>query len=262
MSVRRRLTHVVCASALLLSSAHVSAQSGAAQGGPAALPPPPPPALPPPPAYPPSPAYPPAPALAPGGAYVPREYAAPLMVTVTLESTEPGVTIGLFPLRADVARSKAIIRCVDRCTTRVRPGRYKFAVAANEDVVGGSREVEIDADVHLLIDPDMVEHRSVGLAMGVGGIGLFCYGIYSVLHSVDGYGYDGRSSVDEAEQVRGALSIVASLVFIPVGWVMYGTSFKPEWDAIYSEQAKVEPRFNLGFAPVKDGGILGATLSF
>lgn len=180
------------------------------------------------------------------------------MVKVTLQSVEPGVRVELHHLRADPERSQPIVSCVDSCSVHVPRGRYKFYVVGDDSFVSGSREVEIQDDVTLLIDPDTQEHRTVGLVLGVGGIVSFFVGIALLVDSIDESRGDSRAGT-------GGAMIVGSLVAIPVGWVMFGTSFKPEWDEEYrtDQRAKApEPTWNVGFAPTKGGGMFGLGLTF
>ncbi|MCA9633927.1 MAG: hypothetical protein KC766_40035 [Myxococcales bacterium] len=178
-------------------------------------------------------------------------------VKVTLESTEPGVRVELHHRRAEPEQSQPIVSCIDRCSVYVTPGRYKFYVVGDDDFLSGSREVTIDADVVLLIDPDTQAHRTIGLTLGIGGLFGLGVGVALILDAAD------KHSDSRAE--TGVWIALGSLVAIPVGWSVFGTSFKPEWEEHYLEdrEAKaLEPQWSVGVAPVNGGGVFGASLTF
>ncbi len=245
----RRSLGALLTTALLLGSSAAHAQDGAEV---APLPPPPPP---------PSGASGWGPATpnpqTPGARPGPLDSRAG-MVKVTLESAEPGVRVELHYRRADPENSEPILSCIDTCSTHVPRGRYKFYVVGDDSFVSGSREVDIQDDVVLVIDPDTTEHRTIGLVLGVGGIISFGVGVSLLLN--------GAVQANDSKAETGAWMLLGSLVAIPVGWVMFGTSFKPEWDEEYRTDReagrKLEPRWSVGVAPVKGGGVFGASLTF
>ncbi|MGE3672744.1 MAG: hypothetical protein AB7K71_23930 [Polyangiaceae bacterium] len=181
------------------------------------------------------------------------------LVKVTLESAEPGVRVELHHLRADPENSEPIVSCVDRCSTWVQRGRYKFYTVGDGSFLSGSREIDIQDDVTIVIDPDTTEHRTVGLVLGVGGIIGMGVGLSLLLNAA----VQGNDSKAEA----GAWVFLGSLAAVPIGWVMFGTSFKPEWSEHYdgdrdAKSKPPEPQWTVGFAPTKGGGLLGASLTF
>ncbi len=159
-------------------------------------------------------------------------------VPIELVSTEPGVGIDVYAPSARVGVDPPIVACDAACRVVVAPGTYKIFVRDTEDTVSGSREIDVSRPMRITMDPDTVEHRSVGLGLGIAGPIAMIVGIVVVIgswqdcgHGDYDYAYDGRRACGGNDSARalGILSLVGGLTATPVGWVMFGTSFKPEY---------------------------------
>ena len=186
----------------------------------------------------------------------PRD-AAPGAVSVFLSSTEPGVGFEVFDEDARIGEDDPIATCPDDCRLRLQPGRYKFNVLSTEDTLGGSRLLDIDGPTRLRFDPDMTSHRGVGLALGIAGPALMLVGVVVIIGSA----LDGRNN---GSGELGALALIGGLTATPIGRVMFGTSAKPEYDLqpLDAGERDEEARFRFGIVPAKNGGLIGAEVSF
>lgn len=108
---------------------------------------------------------------------------------------------------------------------------------ATEDTLPGSRTIDIKGPATVRVDPDTTEHRSMGLAMGIAGPILTLVALIGVIASAcadgcDGNDQDPSTSNHHDDGVSGiaVLGLLGGLTITPIGWVMYGTSFKPEVD--------------------------------
>jgi hypothetical protein len=174
------------------------------------------------------------PGYPPPGYSIPPGYAPPLAylppMFVDLASTEPGVRVSIYPEKAKPGLAAPIVECASPpCRVGLYPGRYQLHVSEGPDTVAGSRGIEITAPSLVTVDPDTQEHRSVGLALGIAGPVLMLGGIVWAL-SEQCYDTDNCRNTSDRE-TRAELAIftmLAGIAITPIGWVMFGTSYKPE----------------------------------
>lgn len=215
-------------------SAAVSLRADPREGAPEPAKPPPgssslPPAPPPPPApYAPPPVYSaPPPYAAPPPYWVPFTGYAGVPLLVDLTATEPGVTLQLFGERANPASAAPILVCSSPpCRVALHAGKYKLRVTETESTLAGTRSIELREPSVVTVDPDTTDHRSAGLAMGIAGPILAIVGL-GLLLSSSCYDCEDSSSHEDTAAL-GALGLLGGLTITPIGWVMFGTSFKPE----------------------------------
>lgn len=174
------------------------------------------------------------PPLPPGWAVGPPAAYFPQPVPVDLVSTEAGVVIDVYFPGARAGADAPIVSCPGPCRVVLVPGTYQVAVRETEHTVSGSREIDVRGPTRITMDPDTTEHRSVGLGLGIAGPVAMVTGIALLVSAWDDCHYhDGSSRTrcgNDGAETFGLLSLVAGLTATPVGWVMFGTSFKPEYD--------------------------------
>jgi len=139
---------------------------------------------------------------------------------VDIEITEPGVELRVLHEHADPARDAPLVFCVaPGCRTALWADRYKIHVTETAHTLAGSRVIETRGPARIIVDPDTRTHRYLGLAMGIAGPVLVLLGAGLL---TCGGGCE-RSRLD-----AGVTTLVGGIAITPVGWVMYGTSSKPE----------------------------------
>lgn len=146
---------------------------------------------------------------------------------VDLMATEPGVALQLFGEKANPASAAPIVECGSLpCRVALHPGKYKVRVTETESTLAGTRGIELREASTVTVDPDTTEHRSAGLAMGISGPILTLVGLGLILSASC---YDCTDSTRHEERAGlGLFALVGGLTITPIGWVMFGTSFKPE----------------------------------
>ncbi len=170
-------------------------------------------------------APPPPPGWMPPAAYAPYSYGT---IPIELDVTEPNVAVQVFRPGADVGREAPIAQCSGACVVNLVPGRYKIWVTESGDTLPGGRELELKRPTRVTMDPDMQEHRTAGLVLGITGPIMLIAGMVALV-SQTCIDCEHPKNNDTAEAL-GVFGIVGGLVATPVGWVMYGTSFKPEYE--------------------------------
>lgn len=149
-------------------------------------------------------------------------------MSVDIIGTEPGLSFTISD-----KDDRPIAECPGNCRLQLLPGRYKVFVHATEDTLPGSRMVDIKGPSTVRVDPDTTAHRSAGLAMGIAGPILMLVGLIGLAASAceDGC-YDENGDRNDNDNANGiaVLGILGGIAITPIGWVMYGTSFKPEVD--------------------------------
>ena len=88
-------------------------------------------------------------------------------------------------------------------------------------------------------DPDTKAKNIAGLVLGIAGPVLSIAGLMTYYSYCDG-AFSGAQtcSVDGGAQTAVALMLIGGVVATPIGWTMFGTSFKPEYEIHeYHQQA-------------------------
>jgi len=91
--------------------------------------------------------------------------------------------------------------------------------------VAGARVFETRGPAVVTVDPDTTEHRDLGLVMGIAGPIVTLVGVGLALSCGPEC---NRSTAERSRVGTGAFLVLGGLTITPVGWVMFGTSFKPE----------------------------------
>ncbi|MCK6536851.1 MAG: hypothetical protein L6Q84_28115 [Polyangiaceae bacterium] len=160
---------------------------------------------------------------APPPGWAPRPYAVP--PPVDLVSTEPGVSLSVFPERARPDRDPPLFECpTPPCRIPLWPGRYQLRVSEGPETLEGTRGFETTGPAQVSVDPDTHAHRTAGLVMGIVGPIAALVGV-GMLASCSGS--ECREG-DDFLGSSGVLLFLGGLTVTPIGWVMFGTSYKPE----------------------------------
>jgi len=165
----------------------------------------------------------------PPGYAPPVGYWPPMMVD--LASTEPGVHVSIYPEKTNPDIVAPIVDCASPpCRVGLYPGRYKLHVSEGPNTLAGSRDIEIRSPSLVTVDPDTHEHRSVGLALGIAGPVMMLGGlVWAASESCYEYDSNCQHSSDRDTRISFAIfTMLAGLAVTPIGWVMFGTSYKPE----------------------------------
>jgi hypothetical protein len=176
-------------------------------------------------------------------------------IPVGLATETPGQVIALYPPERDSELGPALYRCVTPCTVELPPGKYRVHVEETKDTRAGSRIVSLSGPSFVQVSPRTHEQRWIGLGLGVGGIVLFQAGtVLLVVGALSEFACTG-SRIDEGCSggghfvAPGLAMIVAGLVTAPIGWVIFGKSFRPRVDiepARVKNKAEDRRRFFVG----------------
>lgn len=200
----------------------------------------------------------------------PREpqgpYPAPVPLWIFGESNER-LAVAIFPEWATPGSMPPLARCVTPCAFTVWQGRYRVAVAETPETFAGNRVVEIYGPSRLVVTPRDKGKRTLGMLLGIGGPVLIVAGLLVAVHGsevADRQGCtvgDSCSSRWTPEMTTGLLLVVGGMAVTPIGWVMYGKSFRPgvETDRGMASSA-VAPRF--GVIAMPGGAGLGGRIAF
>jgi hypothetical protein len=150
-------------------------------------------------------------------------------VPVDIIGTEPGLAFTISD-----KDGRPLAECPGNCRLMLAPGRYKVFVHATEDTLPGSRMVDIKGPATVRVDPDTTAHRDAGMGMGIAGPILMLVGLVALMANAC-WDCSREEQEDHNDEHRGAntlagIGLLGGLTITPIGWVMYGTSFKPEID--------------------------------
>jgi hypothetical protein len=191
------------------------------------------PAAPPTDSAPPAPAVPPAPlqqAVALAGPEAP--YWAPVPVWIIGEGNE-ALSVAIYPDWAIPGGVPPPARCVTPCSLMLWRGRYRVAVAETPDTFAGNRVIEVEGPTRFVLTPRDRGKRTLGLVLGVGGSVLLVAGVLVAVHGSEVadrpgcIGAEACSSRWTPELTTGLLLVLGGLAATPIGWVMFGKSFRP-----------------------------------
>jgi hypothetical protein len=145
--------------------------------------------------------------------------------------------VEIYPDGVEPGTVPALARCHLPCGLSMARGRYVIHVAETADTLGGSRSVAIEGRSGVAITPRDRMKRTAGLVLGIGGLVV---GIVGAALYADGYARAPQpylcaehtvcSPSWNAEQIGGFSALIASLALMPIGWVMFGKSFRPAID--------------------------------
>ncbi|HVW27565.1 MAG TPA: hypothetical protein VHC69_19505 [Polyangiaceae bacterium] len=218
---------------------------------------------------PPSPQGPPPPISATQGAEspaAPGAYGAAVPVWLTGEDGE-SADVEIYPDWATPGSVPPIARCRLPCGFQMPRGRYRLAVAETPNTLAGSRPVVIDGASRLVVTPRDRGTRTLGLVLGIGGIvavvagiGLMADGFHSY-YTCDLDGPCTRTTSFSGEAGAGLALFLAGAALTPIGWVLFGKSFRPAVDVEHPGVGSA-PRARVGVVPLRSGAGLGGSFVF
>jgi hypothetical protein len=162
-------------------------------------------------------------------------------VTIAIRSTVEPLLVELYNPSARPLVDPPIARCQVPCRAHLPVGRYKMFVHETEGTLSGARIVDISGPSNVLVSPDARGQRTAGLGLGIGGTVAMIVGAVLVLSDLC---VDGCSRYDDSSDSRagiGTALLLGGLVATPVGWVMFGKSFRPEVSQMPTAQVGLSP---------------------
>lgn len=183
---------------------------------------------------------------------------------VDLTSDTPGVGYRVYQAKARPGRDAPYVSCPGPCRVVLPRGEYRFVVTETDVTLSGSRMITINAPSTIQFDPDTRDKRSAGLTLGIAGPVVMLVGLVVALASSCNGGCDGSSSSREHVAWTGIGMMAAGLTATPVGWVMFGTSFKPEYEVLRAPvwSSHRSSGWSVGLAPSMTGAGLTGQLRF
>jgi hypothetical protein len=92
--------------------------------------------------------------------------------------------------------------------------------------------VDISGPSTVRVDPDTHAHRDGGLALGIAGPILMLVGMVALLGNecweCSAEERERRNDERRVPNTLAGVGLIGGLAITPIGWVMFGTSFKPE----------------------------------
>lgn len=173
-----------------------------------------------------------------------------------------------FTPGAKPGEDRPLITCPRSCRIQLQQGQYDIRVQETDETLAGTRPFTITHDTKIRFDPDTKTKRTAGLILGITGPIAIVTGIAIIISSIhiEPYGgSDGTNHSDNDKGAAGVLLLLAGLGATPAGWIMYGTSKRPEYElSVPSNSASPGPKpsFSFGAVPTKGGLSLGGTLVF
>ena len=135
-----------------------------------------------------------------------------------LLSLEPDAGFEVYGPESEPVRDRPIVACAANCQLHAKPGRYRILITETDDTVAGFRDLDIHEPTTIRFEPDTKAKRTVGLVLGL--VGAIVLGVEATRVEVN----DGSDDLDTALLLGGA-------PLTAIGWVMFGTSSKPEYEA-------------------------------
>lgn len=146
-------------------------------------------------------------------------------VPIELRGSEPGLRLEI----QDPRNRSPLALCTGACQATIVPGRYRLYVNATPGTRAGGREVQISEPSRLLVTPRTEARRTTGLTLGIAGPVLTVLGSLLFLVNINNsFRDDGSSRADGGQLAAGLGMMLGGIVITPIGWVMFGTSFKPK----------------------------------
>jgi hypothetical protein len=189
----------------------------------------------------------------------------PPVLPVALHTSEPGMIVELYAPDQKPEREVPLVRCQTPCLAQIAPGSYRVYVHASGDNLRGSRVINIEEPSHVTVTPSTEGDRGLGLGLGIGGIAAIGVGVVLLfVELIDSIGCIDSDCSDHANfAIPGLVLVVGGLVATPIGWVMFGKSFRPAVDVAPARDlrsARQEPSLPIRIRPVGPRRSLGLTV--
>jgi hypothetical protein len=147
-------------------------------------------------------------------------------VPIEIRGSVPGLRLEI----QDPRTRRPLAFCTGACQATIVPGRYRFYANATAETRSGGRDMDIVDASKILVSPRSEAQHSTGLVLGIAGPALMVLGAAVFLTNIaNTYQEDGSGS--SSGRAEGALAgvglMLGGMVLTPIGWVMFGTSFRP-----------------------------------
>jgi hypothetical protein len=152
-------------------------------------------------------------------------------VPVALHADRPGRLVDLYAPGSRPDRDVPVVRCRTPCVAHVPPASYRVYIHAEADTLAGSRTVNLAGPSYVTVTPDEPTERWLGLGLGIGGVVAIPTGLVLILvDALNDVACIGDEPCRDTTHlaVPGVLLLLAGLVATPVGWILFGQSFKPD----------------------------------
>jgi hypothetical protein len=173
--------------------------------------------------------------------------------------------VSIYPDWTSEGAVAPLASCHLPCGFQMQPGRYRIQVAETETTLRGSRPVIIEGPSRLTITPRERAKRTAGLVLGIGGIVAVVAGIGLMIDGTHQQRCNGdfcRELEFDAEAGAGLAVFLAGAAITPIGWVLFGKSFRPAVDVEHGAPTAYAPYGRLGLVGVPGGAGLGGTFVF
>lgn len=131
--------------------------------------------------------------------------------------------------------------CPSSCRLFLYPGKYRIRITETDETLSGSRLIDVSQSMAIEFDPDTSAKKNAGLVLGITGPIMMIAGVATLL----GHPNDYEREEDRTRINVGAFLLLGGLAATPIGWVMFGTSFKPEYE-IRTWNAGPSPSWSMG----------------
>jgi hypothetical protein len=190
--------------------------------------------------------------------YAPPGYWGPITtVPLDLTTSTEGAGFEVYFESSKPGIDAPLASCPGSCRVFVYPGKYRIQITETEDTVRGNRLIEVRGPMSIDFDPDTSAKRTGGLILGIAGPIMLITGVMLVLSDEISNGYDDHSYDNDTEEAFGVLLMAGGLAATPIGWVMFGTSFKPEYQTAPALRSTSAPQPQWSFGPAMTGSGLG-----
>jgi hypothetical protein len=177
--------------------------------------------------------------------------------------------VALYPEWVAPGSAPALAHCTLPCGFQMPRGRYRLEVAESPNTLGGSRSITIDGPSRLVVTPRDRGKRTMGLVLGIGGVVAVVAGIALMADGVSTYyrcDLNGGGPCTQVASFSGEASAGLAVFLVgaamtPIGWVMFGKSFRPAVD-VQHPGAAAGAGFRVGVVPLRSGAGLGGSFVF
>jgi hypothetical protein len=189
-------------------------------------------------------------------------YGAPVPVLI-VGADQERLPVSIYPEWAKAHTVPPLARCYAPCTLQMQRGAYRIAIDETGTTMAGDRVVTVDQASRLVVTPRSPSQRTAGLILGIAGPVLLIAG---AIIAIEGAATDCLDEFCDnrrwtGKETAGVIMMLGGAAITPVGWVMFGKSFRPAIDVQPGRPvAKLAPA--VGLIPVRGGLALGGGMSF
>lgn len=178
---------------------------------------------------------------------------------VSVTSAAFGKNIEIYQPEAKPGRDWPLLVCGRSCRVALPAGEYRVSVVDAQGRSRASRALAVNGPASWLVRPPSEEQRTTGLVLGVAGPVAMVGGSMLIL---SGLCIEECRDSHADRVAAGLILAIGGVVATPIGWVMFGKSFRPTvevssgaWRTARALNTKEER------ASVR-GGVLGLSVAF